>query len=127
MDLDKALAPAQTGYASLLLEDGAAAKALEFAEHSLRVREAQPTAHLIAGQALGELGRHEEALAHLARALELAPDDPRLPYPVAAALANAGDLLGSLTAIARGLDLAPGHKDLLALQARVEAAMREDA
>jgi Flp pilus assembly protein TadD len=69
--------------------------------------------HHALGLTLVRLGRPADALADLARAAELAPDDPRFAYVYAVALNSAGQVEAALAEVDRGLRLQPLNRDLL--------------
>jgi predicted O-linked N-acetylglucosamine transferase (SPINDLY family) len=72
-----------------------------------------------AGNVLADLFRVDEAVQHFLRALELAPDVPRLHADLAAALVERGEIAEALEAQRRALALAPDdvrlHSSLLFL------------
>lgn len=69
---------------------GRQAEALRLYERALAAKPDLFDAHLAAGMALDLLGRYEEARAHLARAIELAPEvDARVPALNAMAVSHA--------------------------------------
>jgi Flp pilus assembly protein TadD len=69
--------------------------------------------HHALGLTLVRLGRPADALADLAHATELAPDEPRFAYVYAVALNSAGQVEAALAEVDRGLRLQPLNRDLL--------------
>jgi tetratricopeptide (TPR) repeat protein len=87
---------------------------------------AVPTAaalHHALGLALVRQGRKEEGLTALARAVELAPEDPRLGWVHAVALNDLGQAEAARAALRRVLERHPGHRESrFALAEYLEAA-----
>lgn len=87
-------------------------------------------AHLNLGEELARAGRHDEALLHARRALELKPDFPEALNNLASALTRAGRANEALPLVARALELQPRYAEAenttgiaLAALGRVEEAI----
>jgi tetratricopeptide (TPR) repeat protein len=77
---------------------------------SVAIRET-PVARRMMGAVLLEMGRREEAVAHLERAVVLEPANPQALYNLAGAYALGGDYDRSRAMIGRLLEVAPQHTD----------------
>jgi tetratricopeptide (TPR) repeat protein len=78
-------------------------------ERSLVVNERNPVAHNGLGGALYDLGKVEEALAHLKRAIELAPDFVDAHVNLGIVLVETGNPQQAVPHLERGLDLPEGR------------------
>ncbi len=96
-------------------------------EASIRLEPGYPYARIELGLILTNLGRFDEAIAQLQKALELldasAPAGARASacYGLSAAYANTGDFPSALRWIDESVRLAPGYQPALKLQARLRA------
>jgi tetratricopeptide (TPR) repeat protein len=95
---DHRLSPAQRAYwgaeirynlAGIAVYQDDLARAIELHRSVIRLEPDHPGAHLYLGDLLLKSGEREEALAHLRRAVELDPDDPRAQELLERALAPA--------------------------------------
>lgn len=75
------------------------------------------------GDAEGDLGRHEPALAAYERALECHPRDPELLAARVAALHRSRRNEDARRAVDRALAIEPEHEELLALRAQLDFAL----
>jgi tetratricopeptide (TPR) repeat protein len=74
---------------------------------SIRIREESGLAHNGLGTALGKAGRHEEAVKHLRRAIELGFERPGVYSNLAMELLKLGEPRRALGPISRAVELAP--------------------
>ena len=126
--LDKALklspndAPKLTWAAETARRLGDPAKALQLAKRALRSSPGAFAANAMVGSALNDLGRHEEALAHLDTELRVAPDNQANHYAHlwrAAAFHGLGRRDDMLAALDAALEFNPQF-DLLLVRRAVE-------
>lgn len=98
------------------LKRRAYAAARELAQELLRIRADDAEALRLLGAALNGMGRGDEAIAAIRRAVDLRPDDPRTHNSLGAALHAIGDRAGANAAFARATtvqpDFAPGWFNL---------------
>jgi tetratricopeptide (TPR) repeat protein len=100
------------------LESGDAARALELLESGRAGRESWPDLHFLLGSAELRCGRFDDALASLARALELNPDFHAARIGLARALEAVGALAQAGEQVALVLQREPSHPQALELQER---------
>ncbi|HEX8696435.1 MAG TPA: tetratricopeptide repeat protein [Longimicrobium sp.] len=97
--------------ASLMLAQGRVKAALETAGHGLAVDPDHVGCLLAAGTALSRKGRHDEAQAALARALEREPEDAGVHARVGWALLRRGDAAGAVRHFRESLRLDPTREE----------------
>jgi tetratricopeptide (TPR) repeat protein len=104
--------------AQALLEGGDAAGAAEALQAVLRGRESWPDLHYLLGSAELQRGHFDDALASLARALELNPEFHAARVQFARALESVGALAQAGEQVALVLQQDPGHPQALELHER---------
>jgi len=111
--LDSRHVPAYVNLADLHRARGRDAQAEAVLRSGLVQVPENPVLHHARGLALVRLKRLPEALAALARAATLAPEDSRFAYVYAVALNSSGDVRAALAEIDRALLHHPDDRDLL--------------
>ncbi len=104
-----------------LAEHGQPAAAVRVYRKLIEERPRQSELHLALGAALMQQERHDEARASLARATELAPQDPQAWHRLGLARLRVGDAAGSRTALERARELAPDDPGPLTTLARLHS------
>lgn len=81
--------------------------ALRYLQTALDQDPAYFPALLNAGQIAGRLGRYDQAITHLRRAIAIRPDDPEGWYFLGLGLSSTGDRTEAIAALRRSLELSP--------------------
>jgi tetratricopeptide (TPR) repeat protein len=110
-----------------LLEAGEAVRAAELLEAALPGRESWPDLHYLLGSADLQIGHFDDALASLARALELNPDFHAARLQFARALEAVGALAQAADQVAVVLARDPTHPQALELHERWTSRGRQRA
>jgi len=113
IELDPAFVPAYVNLADLQRVSGTEREAEETLRRGLRVAPGSAPLHHALGLSLVRQRRAKEALAALAIAAKMAPEDPRYAYVYGVALHDLGDVRASVTVLAAALARYPGDRDLL--------------
>lgn len=119
----RALAYTAWGQAKLRGSEGAAREfehALADFEQAQRLNQVIPAIPLRRGMLLGRLGRHEQALQDLARALELGADPATVHYQRALVFLARDDRAAAATSVQEALRHHPQHADALELGKRLQ-------
>ncbi|MDI6829550.1 MAG: tetratricopeptide repeat protein, partial [Armatimonadota bacterium] len=99
---------AYNNLAAVLLKQGDAEKSLEYHKKALEICE-NPEAYIGLGAALTQLGRPQEAIPHLQRALKLRPNDPSTYYNMGIAFAAMGNTVKSIENYQKALEINPHY------------------
>jgi tetratricopeptide (TPR) repeat protein len=101
-----------------LMAAGEVEGAVAIMRQAIGTRETYADLHYLLGAAEFEAGLYDDALASLARALELHPDFHHARVALARVLEAYGDVARATEQIALVLQLEPAHPQALALQER---------
>jgi predicted O-linked N-acetylglucosamine transferase (SPINDLY family) len=95
--------------ARIALTQESPAEALELARRVLSGKDSRKraTAHVVAGRALGDLGRHAEGLAMLVEAIRLAPDDAEAYFAAGLIHEDQGQPLAAFQAYQKAIEREP--------------------
>lgn len=110
---------AREALASALARSGRAEEALELYRELARDEGATAVSHYNLGRLLSDRGEMEDAVAHLRRAVELAPDFGNAHYNLATALEQAGRTEEALQAASRAVEAQPEDRGSRLLLARL--------
>ena len=121
LEIDPDWAPAYANLADLMRESGRDAEGERYLRSGLARQPRNAALHF--GLGLNLVRRHdlEAALAELARAVELAPDEPRFSYTYAVGLDDGGRTRQALAVVRTALAKRPGDPSLVTLRGELEA------
>ncbi|SEC27660.1 Tfp pilus assembly protein PilF [Rhizobiales bacterium GAS188] len=118
--IDPTFVPAAVSIADLYRSTGLDAQGEPILRGMIEHQPNAALAHHALGLWLVRNQRAKEALQELQRAASLGPDDPRLAYVYAVALASTGDRNGALDVLRKQLARFPYHRDSLYGMATIE-------
>jgi tetratricopeptide (TPR) repeat protein len=104
-------------------DSGRFEQAAEILARAVDLDPAHAQTHWWRGLALGKLDRWDEARRHFETAAALAPNKPAMWQGLLSATTALQDLEGSLSVVERALELQPGNKSLMAVQADVSRVL----
>ncbi len=110
LELQPTFVPAYVNLADRLRLDGRDEEGVRLLERGLAAAPDSAMIERALGLALVRRGRTKDALAHLARSAELAPDDPMSTYVWAVALHGTGDGAAAVRLLASAAVRFPGHQ-----------------
>ena len=111
--LDPAFVPAYVNLADLKSRTGMNAVAEPLLRSALEAVPGNATLHHSLGLALVREQRYDDAIAELARAVKLAPDEARFAYVYGIALHDTGREAEGIAVLEKSLQRNPGNRDLL--------------
>lgn len=109
IEVQRTFVPAYVNLADLLRLEGRDDEGLHILERGIVAMPDSAMLHRAIGLAWVRLGRSTEALAHLMKSAELAPDDPTAAFVWAVALHDKGDRDGAIRILKRTVARFPGH------------------